>query len=232
MLSLSQGGRTGPGIAGGMRLYDAVRLASHQPAQPISATLSRLEPEYFAFTKSGGYLAGPASTRSDLNAPRGAVTLAVPQGTVVVQARDQSAIGAAQYQNSHARFFVLRDHLDVGEIGQLRHVTASKQDGISTLNLAFSPRGQRSFRRLTAGIARRGASLAESADPVLQHIAIIDDGDAPQRREDRLPRAPRRNRPGHHRHSYGSPNLDESARRTGAHTRHPAPRVRSDRPLA
>jgi len=176
VLSLSQGGRTGAGVAGGMRLYDAVHLASRQPARPISSTLSRLGPQYFAFTKSGGYLAGPASTRGELKAPHGAVTLAVPQGTVVVQARDQSPIGAAQYQNSHARFFVLRDHLDVTGPQQLRHVTASEHRGISTLNFGFTPRGQRSFRQLTAVIARRGASLAESADPFLQHVAVIEDG--------------------------------------------------------
>ncbi|MFZ0042149.1 MAG: hypothetical protein WAK93_12645 [Solirubrobacteraceae bacterium] len=175
VLSLSQGGRTGPGVAGGMRLYDAVRLASHQPARPLSSTLSRLEPQYFAFTKSGGYLAGPASTRGELNAPHRAVILVVPQGTVVVQAVDPTPIGAAQYQNSHARFFVLRDHLDVAA-GQLRHVTASDHHGSSTLNLAFTPRGQRSFHQLTAAIARRGASLGESADPFLQHVAVIEDG--------------------------------------------------------
>jgi hypothetical protein len=98
-----------------MRLYDAVRLACHQPARPNSPTLGRLGPQYFAFTNAGGYLAGPASTRGELKPPHGAVTLAVPQGTLVVQARDQSPIGAAQYRNSYARFFVLRDHLYVTE---------------------------------------------------------------------------------------------------------------------
>jgi hypothetical protein len=175
VLRLSQGDTTGPGVAGAMRLYDAVRLASHQPARPISSTLSRIEPQYFAFTRNGGYLAGPASTRGDLNAPRGAVTLAVPQGTVVVQAIDPSPIGGAQYQNSHARFFVLRDHLDVASSQQLRHVTASEHHGISTLNFGFTPRGQRSLRQLTAGVARRGTSLAEAADPLYQHVAVIED---------------------------------------------------------
>ena len=176
VLSLSQGGTTGPGVAGGMRLYDAVRLASHQPARPASSTLSRLGPQYFAFTKTGGYLAGPASTRRELTAPRGAVTLAVPQGTLVEQASDESPIGAAQYQNSQARFFVLRDHLDVTGSQQLRHVTASEHRGISTLNFGFAPLGQRAFHELTAVIARRGASLAASDDPFLQHVAVIEDG--------------------------------------------------------
>jgi hypothetical protein len=175
VLSLSQGGTTGPGVAGAMRLYDAVRLASHQPALPISSMLSRIEPQYFAFTKSGRYLAGPAVTRGELKAPHGALTLAVPQGTLVVQARDQSPIGAAQYQNSHARFFVLRDHVYVASFQQLKHITASEHRAISTLNLGFTPRGQRTFHQLTAGIARRGASLGQPADPVYQHVAVIED---------------------------------------------------------
>jgi len=176
ILRLSQGGTTGPGVAGAMRLYDAVRLASHQPVQPTSSRLSRLEPQYFAFTKSGGYLAGPAITRGELKAPHGALTLSVPQGTLVVQARDQSPIGAAQYQNSHARFFVLRDHVYVPGTQRLKHVTASEPRGISTLNFGFTPRGQREFRQLTAGIASRGISLGKSDDPFLQHVAVIEDG--------------------------------------------------------
>lgn len=176
ILRLSQGGTTGPGVAGAMRLYDAVRLASHQPVQPTSATISRIEPQYFAFTKAGGYLAGPASTRGELKAPRGALTLAVPQGTLVVQARDQSQIGAAQYQNSHARFFVLRDHVYGPGPQRLKHVTASEPRGIPMLKIGLTPRGQREFRQLTGGIARRGASLAESGDPFLQHVAVIEDG--------------------------------------------------------
>lgn len=176
ILRLSQGGTTGPGVAGAMRLYDAVRLASHQPAQAPSSMLSRLGPQYFAFTKSGGYLAGPSSARGELKAPRGAVTLAVPQGTLVVQARDQSPPGAAQYQNSHARFFVLRDHVYVPGTQRLKPVTASEPRGISTLNFGFTPRGQREFRQLTAGIARRGASLGKPDDPFLQHVAVIEDG--------------------------------------------------------
>jgi hypothetical protein len=173
--SLSQGGTTGPGVVGGMRLYDAVRLASHQPAQATSSTLSRLGPQYFAFTKTGRYLAGPGETRGQLNAPHGALTLAVPQGIVVVQAIDLNPLGAPQYQSSEARFFVLRDHLYVTG-SRLTHVTASEHRGISTLNLGLTPLGQREFNQLTGGIAHRGMSLGEPDDPFYQHIAVIEDG--------------------------------------------------------
>jgi hypothetical protein len=85
-------------------------------------------------------------------------------------------VGAAQYQNSHARFFVLRDHVYGPGTQRLKHVTASERRGISTLNFDFAPRGQREFRQLTAGIARRGASLGKPNDPFLQHVAVIEDG--------------------------------------------------------
>jgi hypothetical protein len=176
VVRLSQGGATGAGVAGATRLYDAVRVASHQPVQPISSRPSRLGSQYFAFTQSGGYLAGPTLTRGELKAPHAAVILAVPQGTLVVQARAQSPIGAAQYQNAHARFFVLRDHVDVFSSQQLKHITASEHRGLSTLNLGFTSRGRRAFRQLTAVVAHRGTSLGQSNDPFLQHVAVIENG--------------------------------------------------------
>ncbi|HWE09896.1 MAG TPA: protein translocase subunit SecD [Solirubrobacteraceae bacterium] len=54
-LTISQGGGAGPGLpgAGSMSLYQAVQLASKQPAAPHSKSLSRLGPQYYIFGAPG-----------------------------------------------------------------------------------------------------------------------------------------------------------------------------------
>jgi SecD/SecF fusion protein len=116
-ITLSQGGAGGPGTgAGGTSLYAAAKLASKQPAQPRSKTLSRLGPELFLFGAPGSpackalaqkthtvliqgqhcFLAGGpnTSTQADLKSAAqtagvsvsGNQVVTVPQGTLVLQA--------------------------------------------------------------------------------------------------------------------------------------------------
>jgi hypothetical protein len=200
--TISQGtSSVAPGAAdaGGVTLYQAVKLAASQVAAPASATLSRLGPEYFSFGAPGSracatatadrgtvplagahcYLAGPASTPSELGSelPRGVTAsagtvLKVPQGIVVLQASNQSgiAIGAPA-----ARFFVLRDRVALSS-AQIVHPRVSSDGGYPSVQFAFTPRGLRAFQSLTATIAHRGQIVSSSADHVFQHFAVQLDG--------------------------------------------------------
>src|SRR5437763_3259963 len=141
-IQISQGtGAVPPGDpgAGGMPLYDAVKLASSQPAQ-ASPDNSRSGPEYYMFGAPGSaacaaaaraqgkpvlvgsrcLLSGPDDNLSDLYSglPTGVTksdgqVLTVPQGTVVLQAADPSAAHPTSFNDPKAQFYVLRDHVSL-----------------------------------------------------------------------------------------------------------------------
>jgi hypothetical protein len=106
---LSQGGAAqNPGSpdAGAVTLERAVALAARQPHRPDAPTLSRLGSEWFAFTRTGPggcraasstcYQSGPTTSRGALHVRSGERVLAVPQGTVVVQATSSTVTGTAR----------------------------------------------------------------------------------------------------------------------------------------
>ena len=116
--TISQGGTTSPGDgAGGMTLYDAVKLASKQPAK-VSSDNARRGSQYYIFGAPGSaacataakaqgksptpgvhcLLSGPDDNQQDLlsGLPAGVSAsegeqLVIPPGTVVIQAADASA---------------------------------------------------------------------------------------------------------------------------------------------
>jgi preprotein translocase subunit SecD len=185
---LSQGGAAqNPGSpdAGAVTLERAVALAARQPHRPDAPTLSRLGSEWFAFTRTGPggcraasstcYQSGPTPSRGALHARSGERVLAVPQGTVVVQATSSTVTGT-DYRDPAARFFVLRDN--AAPLGaQLTDAhAATSDDGQSVIDVTFTRRGARALHDLTATVAHRGERLTIGAAPEYQHFAVILDG--------------------------------------------------------
>jgi hypothetical protein len=203
-ITLSQGTDADPpgmADAGGMTLFEAVKLASSQSAAPTAPKLSRFGPEYYSFGASRSracattardrgtvplagescYLAGPATTRSALRSelPRGvaasaAVVLKVPQGLVVVQAANQSGIGIGA---AAARFFVLRDRVAVSG-AQLTDPRVSSEAGQPVVQFGFTARGAKAFQSSTAAISKRGETVSSGTGnaPLFQHFAVTFDG--------------------------------------------------------
>ncbi len=142
--TISQGapGSGGPGVpgAGGVPLYQAVKLAASQPVAPDSPTLSRKGPQYFLFGAPGSaactaaakadgttvvagdhcLLSGPDTSITDLKSglPSGVAyadgqLLTVPQGTVVLQAANLTASDHVAFDSPDAEFFVLKDRVSI-----------------------------------------------------------------------------------------------------------------------
>lgn len=205
-LTISQGVTAGPGAgAGGLSLYRAVRLASRQPVVAAGdARLSRVGPLYYLFGASGSracaavakpggsgvapdehcLLAGPDTSvgalRNDLPAGVPASDgeqLAVPQGTVVLQASGPTAGQSLAPSRPTARFYVLRDHGTLAG-GALTHPQQSTdQSGSPDVSFGFTASGERQFEQITKTIARRGSieSPRAAADQLNQHFAITLD---------------------------------------------------------
>ena len=186
VLTLSQGAAHVPGTSssGGSTLYAAVRLASSRPPAATDRTLSRLGPEYYLFQDARTplcpgatpcYLGGPAAHRSALPAGgAGARTrvLAVPQGTIVVQAAGQTVpVGAPS-----ARFYVLRDRVAVDGRWASEAAAGHGPNGGGAVYVQFRAAGRVDFYHLTRSLAHRGERLSIGAAVRAQHLAIVLDG--------------------------------------------------------
>jgi SecD/SecF fusion protein len=203
-LTVSQGiGSAAPGSPGAdsLSLYGAVRLAAAQPKQ-VSADNSRRGPEYFMFGAPGSaacaaagqyygtgagarghcYLAGPEATISELNAalPRGVnasagETLAVKQGTVVLEAIPPNFSHEPAWSDPTAQFYVLKDHVALFG-NEITHPQASTdQSGAPDVAFGFTGRGGNEFQRVTSQIAHRGDLVSGPGQTLNQHFAVALD---------------------------------------------------------
>ena len=203
-VAISQGSGSaapgGPG-AGSMTLFDAIRLASRQPALH-SADAGRPGSQYYLFGAPGSaacavaardrgttpsprvhcLLAGPGANKSELlsSAPQGVSAsqgqmLVVPAGVIVVQAADLSATQQTNPSDPTARFYVLRDHVSLfgNEITHPRQGT--DQGGNPDVTFGFSATGAKAFRMLTAHIAHRGDLVSGLGNTFNQHFAVALD---------------------------------------------------------
>jgi SecD/SecF fusion protein len=203
-VAISQGSGTAPPGdpgAGGMSLYDAITLASKQPAQ-VSSDNARLGSQYYLFGAPGSaacataaedqhetpsprvhcVLSGPDDNRSDLlsTLPAGVTAsqgqeLAVPPGTVVLQAADTSAGKQTNPNNPNAQFYVLKDHVAPfgNEITNPQESTG--QSGAPDVTFSFTSKGGSAFHKVTATIAHRGELLSGLGIPFNQHFAVALD---------------------------------------------------------
>jgi SecD/SecF fusion protein len=197
------GGGPGLPGGGGMPLYQAVKLASEQPVVPDKppARLSRGGPLYYAFGAPGSsacatvatqnhttpiqgqhcLLAGPDSSQQSIKAdlPSGvsvsqAQTLAVPQGTVVLQAANPSANNQIQPTSPTAQFYVLKDNVALTGSDITNPQASTDQSGSPDVTFGFNSFGATQFQKVTAAIAHRGqvASPVGAANKQDQHFAV------------------------------------------------------------
>jgi SecD/SecF fusion protein len=201
---ISQGGATEPGKsgAGSMNLYDAVQLASKQPASS-SPDNSRTTPEYYMFGAPGSaacqaaatangtvpapgqhcLLSGPDSSKQDLmsglppgvSATEGQI-VEVPRGTVVLQAIPKNFAKPTPIGDPSARFFVLKDHVAMrgGDITNPQQGT-DPNTGSPDVTFGFSSKGKKQFQDVTANIAHRGDLVSGLGQTLYQHFAVALD---------------------------------------------------------
>jgi SecD/SecF fusion protein len=204
-LTISQGGGTGPGApnAGSMNLYDAVKLASRQPEQ-VSKDNSRQGSLYYMFGAPGStacqaaakaqgttptvgqhcLLSGPNDNVQDLQAglPAGVSasegeTLAVPQGTVVLQATPANFSHPPSITDPSTQFFVLKDHVSLFGNDITNPQQSTDQSGSPDVSFGFTSNGAKAFQSVTAQIAHRGDLVSGLGQTLNQHFAVaLDQG--------------------------------------------------------
>ena len=204
-VAISQGsGNSAPGgpFAGSMKLYDAVTLASKQPPR-ASAANSRITPQYWMFgapgsaacaaaAKAGGtvptegqhcLLNGPYDNKHALltGLPAGVSAsdgqiLAVPRGTVVIQAISASVANPTPIEDPSAQFFVLKDNVAL----RGSDITNPQQNSDPNtrspeVTFGFSDKGKSQFQAVTANIAHRGELVSSQGQTLNQHFAVVLD---------------------------------------------------------
>ncbi len=200
---VSGGGGPGLPGGGGVPLYQAVKLASKQPVVPDNGTqrLSRSGPLYYVFGAPGSsacvtvakqshttpiqgqhcLLAGPDSSRQSLQSelPSGVSisqveTLAVPQGTVVLQAANPSANNQIKPTSPSAQFYVLKDNVALTGSDITNPQASTDQSGSPDVTFGFNSFGAKQFQKVTAAIAHRGtvSSPVGAANKQDQHFAV------------------------------------------------------------
>jgi SecD/SecF fusion protein len=210
-VALSQGGGGGPGAAGSgsMSLYDAVKLASKQPALSDSAcnhaNCSRAGPQLYMFGAPGsdackiagkalhytpapgehclisGPDSGPTAHQDLFSAVPAAVNaaqeqvLAVPQGTVVLQAVPPKLPNWPNPASPTAQFYVLKDHVALFGKDITNPQESTDSAGQPDVSFGFSSAGKNAFQNVTAAIARRGSLISTSSQPLNQHFAVALD---------------------------------------------------------
>ena len=184
-----------------MSLYDAVKLASKQPAQ-VSPDNARLGNEYYIFGAPGSaacaaaakangtkpvpgvhcLLSGPDDNRSDLlsGLPAGVSAsegqeLVVPPGTVVLQAADASSSNQTPFDSPTAQFYVLKDHVSLFGNEITNPQQSTDQSGAPDVQFGFTGKGGTAFHDVTRTIARRGEFDSVGSQPLNQHFAIALD---------------------------------------------------------
>jgi SecD/SecF fusion protein len=203
-VQISRGAGGGPGEpgSGSTSLYDAAKLASKQRPQAAPDN-ARNGYEYYMFGAPASracllaarqqgkapapgihcLLSGPDENRQDLlsglpagvSASQGQV-LAVPPGTVVLQAADVSAAHQTSFADPAAQFYVLKDHVALfgNDISNPQQST-DPDTGSPDVTFSFTGHGKNAFQRVTAAIARRGNLVSGLGNTLDQHFAVALD---------------------------------------------------------
>lgn len=203
-LQISQGsGAAAPGDpgAGSMTLYDAVTLASRQPAK-VSADNARLGPQYYIFGAPGSaacataakaqgktpapgvhcLLSGPDDNQQDLlsGLPAGVSAsegqqLVVPPGTIVLQAADPNASKQTNPNDPNAQFYVLKDHVSLFGNEITNPQQSTDPGGNPDVSFSFNSKGGKAFQDVTSTIAHRGDLVSGLGQTLNQHFAVALD---------------------------------------------------------
>ncbi|MEK6327598.1 MAG: protein translocase subunit SecD [Actinomycetota bacterium] len=183
-----------PNIYSFPNLYDAVQFASERKPECVEDQCTTNGPAHYLFERSSHQLlAGPAAQREDLflqfrneRQPPGSQIIAVPQGTVVVQAESEDpTLSQSPSEVSATPHYVLRDRPalsgdDITNPEQSSDQTTSQPN----VTFDFTDRGRTAFQDVTRAIAQRGAATAPvgagvnpaTAEQYSQHFSVVLDG--------------------------------------------------------
>ena len=201
-LTIGQGGTTPTGGgAGGVTLYDAVKLASKQPARASARNAGRGS-QYYIFGAPGSaacaavakaqgvlpapaircLLSGPDDNQRDLRSglPAGVSAsegeqLVVRPGTVVVQAADANAGQQKRFTDPSALFYVLKDQVSLFGNDVTNPQQSTDQAGNPDVTFSFTSNGQKAFQNVTSQIAHRGDLASGLGQQLNQHFAVALD---------------------------------------------------------
>jgi SecD/SecF fusion protein len=103
--------------------------------------------------------------------------LAVPQGTVVLQAANPSASNTIKATSPTAQFYVLKDNYSLSGSDITNPQASTDQSGSPDVTFGFNSFGAKQFQKVTAAIAHRGsvASPLGATNQQNQHFAIALD---------------------------------------------------------
>src|ERR1700730_5907704 len=203
-ISQGSGAAPGEPGGGSMALYDAVKLAASQPVAAPSKSQTRKGPQYYAFGAPGSaacataaaqakktptpgvhcLLSGPDDNQTDLTSglpsgvsltqPGGQV-LAVPVGTVVLQAADPSSSHTTSFSDPTAQFYVLNDHASLLGSDISNPKQGTDQAGSPDGEFGFSGKGGQEVETVTRATAQRGQLVSGLGQKLNQHFAVALD---------------------------------------------------------
>jgi SecD/SecF fusion protein len=177
------------------RLYDAVQLAAQQPPECEDDECTTSGPSYYLFdARSKELLAGPETARQDLfidfpdeKQPANSEIVAVPQGTLVVQAEpppDDPETEENESEDAPEQWYVIHDRPELSgdEIRDPeQQLDQNTNQPIVVFN--FNDEGREAFEEVTKRIAERGlqnappgvAGNAQAAAELSGHFAVVLD---------------------------------------------------------
>jgi SecD/SecF fusion protein len=181
-----------PSIYSFPNLYDAVTFASERKPECFQDQCTTNGPTSYLFDRdSHQLLAGPAAKPTDLflqfrneKQPPGTQIIAVPQGTVVVQAESEDpTLSQSPSEISATPQYVLQDRPalsgdDIKNPEQNFDPTTNQPN----VTFDFTDAGRAAFQEVTRKIAQRGAATAPpgaagaAADQYSQHFSVVLDG--------------------------------------------------------
>ncbi len=101
--------------------------------------------------------------------------LAVPQGTVVLEAERADNATPVPMTSPDAQFFVLRDRVALTGNLITRPRASTDSSGEADVSFGFTGRGRADFQRVTEAIAHRGANVSIGGATLTQHFAVVLD---------------------------------------------------------
>jgi SecD/SecF fusion protein len=186
-------GPINPSIYQFPNLFDAVEFASKRKPECFEDQCTTKGPTYYLFERDSHLLlAGPAAQKKDLflqfrdeKRPPGSQIIAVPQGTVVVQAESEDpTLSQSPEEVSTTPHYVFKDRPalsgdDIENPEQQFDPTTNQPN----VTFDFTDKGRAAFQDITQTIAQRGAASAPpgavsgaAADQYSQHFSVVLDG--------------------------------------------------------
>ncbi|MGH2957827.1 MAG: protein translocase subunit SecD, partial [Solirubrobacterales bacterium] len=177
------------------RLYDAVQLAAKQPPECQDDECTTSGPSYYLFdARSKEPLAGPEAARQDLfvefpdeKQPPNSEIVAIPQGTLVVQAEpppDDPETEENETESAAEAWYVIHDRPELSG-NELRDPEQQLDPNTNQPNVVFdfNDEGREAFEEVTKRIAERGlqeappgvAGNAQAASNFSGHFAVVLD---------------------------------------------------------